>query len=139
MKTNDAIISTVGSWANNPASIVGKVIIVPELANNALLNQNSVRLRAKEGDKQLFVYYCLMSKSFSDYTISGAQGSANQASITLEHIFAFKIIDPDKKSNNYLFSALNIINKNIVKRNTENHYLLLFKNLLLSKLTKIGI
>ena len=30
LKTNDILIQTVGSWANNPNSIVGKVVRVPK-------------------------------------------------------------------------------------------------------------
>lgn len=137
LTTHDIIITTVGSWPNNPASIVGKVIIVPELANNALLNQNAVRLRAKEKKEQLFIYFRLRGKDFSDYVISGAQGSANQASVTLEHIFGFKIVIPDKKSKTDLFLALNTINDNVSKINTENHYLSSFRDLLFSKLATI--
>ena len=44
LRTKDIIIATVGSWPTNPASIVGKVVRVPESANNALLNQNAVRI-----------------------------------------------------------------------------------------------
>jgi len=125
----------VGSWPDNPASIVGKVIIVPELANNGLLNQNAVRLRAKKIIEQLFVYYRLKSKDYSEFVISGAQGSANQASVTLEHIFSFKIVVPDKRCD--LFLALNKINDNILKMDAENFYLLNMSNLLLSKLATL--
>jgi len=135
LKTNDIIITTVGSWPDNPASIVGKVIIVPELANNGLLNQNAVRLRAKKIIEQLFVYYRLKSKDYSEFVISGAQGSANQASVTLEHIFSFKIVVPDKRCD--LFLALNKINDNILKMDAENFYLLNMSNLLLSKLATL--
>lgn len=44
----DIVISTVGSWPSNPASVVGKVISVPDLASGSLLNQNTVRLRTME-------------------------------------------------------------------------------------------
>jgi type I restriction enzyme, S subunit len=135
LRTNDIIITTVGSWPDNPASIVGKVIIVPELANNGLLNQNAVRLRTNDIAKQLFIYYRLNRKDYSEFVISGAQGSANQASVTLEHIFSFKIIIPQKNEN--LFLAFNKINDNILKINTENNYLYKFKNLLLSKIATI--
>ncbi|HMY00629.1 MAG TPA: hypothetical protein PKC44_12720, partial [Agitococcus sp.] len=35
--TNDILIQTVGSWPNNPASVVGKVVRVPKELNNSLL------------------------------------------------------------------------------------------------------
>ncbi len=99
LKTGDLVIATVGSWPNNPASIVGKVIKVPKKANNSLLNQNSVRLRTKSNEimNQGFLFYRLKTKDFSDYLIAGAQGSANQASITLNDIFTFELALPPIK------------------------------------------
>jgi type I restriction enzyme S subunit len=93
LRPNDIIIATVGSWPNNPDSIVGKVIRVPKSITKELLNQNAVRLRVKdaEASSQSFLYYRLKYKDFSDYIVSGAQGSANQASITLKDIFNFNL------------------------------------------------
>lgn len=104
LQTDDIVIATVGSWATNPASIVGKVIRVPHSANGSVLNQNTVRLRAKKTEDQVFLYYVLKDKSFSDYLLSTAQGSANQASITLKSIFDYEI--PDLSEND----KLNIVN-----------------------------
>ena len=137
LKTDDVIITTVGSWAHNPASVVGKVIIVPELVNNGLLNQNAVRLRARNSVNQLLIYYHLKSKKFSDYLISGAQGSANQASITLEHIFGFEIATPSEGFDNNLILAFNQLSKNLGVLQTETHYLSKLQDLLLSKLATI--
>ncbi|MDD2921313.1 MAG: restriction endonuclease subunit S [Anaerolineales bacterium] len=136
LQTNDIIIATVGSWPDNPASIVGKVVITPQLANNALLNQNAVRLRAKKNIAQLFVYYRLKGTGYSDYVVSGAQGSANQASVTLDHLFGFKIIVPDGRDD--LFQGLNKLNENVNAIITENHYLSQLSNLLLSKLATVA-
>ena len=88
LNAGDIIITTVGSWASNPASVVGKTIKVPSEAEGALLNQNAVRLRPKDDliDKQ-FLYYLLKNGSFGKYLLAGAQGSANQASITLNDIY----------------------------------------------------
>ncbi|MBK6545789.1 MAG: restriction endonuclease subunit S [Saprospiraceae bacterium] len=137
LNTNDIIITTVGSWPDNPASIVGKVISVPEIANNGLLNQNAVRLRTLDSNGQIFIYYRLRSNEFTDYVVSGAQGSANQASVTLEHVFKFRTVMPDKRSSDQLFKPLNLINNKVAKLNTENHYLSLLRDLLLSKLATI--
>jgi type I restriction enzyme, S subunit len=92
LKENDIVISTVGSWPNNPDSVVGKVIKVSMLADESLLNQNAVRLRSIDKCSQLFLYNSIAKEEFSEHVISGAQGSANQASVTLEHIFCFKIV-----------------------------------------------
>ncbi len=88
---DDIVIATVGSWPNNPDSIVGRVIKIPIFAEGSLLNQNAVIIRCKDKDSQLFLFYRLKLKDFSEYLISGAQGSANQAAITLNDIFSFEI------------------------------------------------
>ena len=94
---DDIVIATVGSWPTNPSSVVGKTIRVPQEANNTLLNQNAVRIRSLDKDEQLYFYYVLKDKSFSDYIISTAQGSANQASITLKSILDYDLPNIDSK------------------------------------------
>lgn len=90
---NDIVIATVGSWPNNPASVVGRTISVPLWAKNALMNQNAVIIRAKSQSfiDQKFIYYQMKTDSFSAHIISKAQGSANQASITLNSIFSYPV------------------------------------------------
>ena len=88
---NDIVIATVGSWPTNPASVVGKTIKVPIEAEGALLNQNAVRIRPlTDSIDKSFLYYLLKNKSFSNYLVGNAQGSANQASITLEDIYSYE-------------------------------------------------
>ena len=94
---DDIVIATVWSWPTNPSSVVGKTIRVPPEANNTLLNQNAVRIRSLDKDEQLYFYYVLKDKSFSDYIISTAQGSANQASITLKSILDYDLPNIDSK------------------------------------------
>ena len=94
---DDIVIATVGSWPTNPSSVVGKTIRVPPEANNTLLNQNAVRIRSLDKDEHLYFYYVLKDKSFSDYIISTAQGSANQASITLKSILDYDLPNIDSK------------------------------------------
>ncbi len=95
LMTGDIIITTVGSWAANPASVVGKTIKVPFEAEGALLNQNAVRLRPKNDSiDHRFLYYLLKNNSFGKYLIGNAQGSANQASITLDDIYSYEAYIP---------------------------------------------
>lgn len=103
---NDIIIQTVGSWANNINSVVGKVIRVPRKFNKSLLNQNAVRLRVKEGYSQDYLYYLLKSDMFFKYIINHAQGAANQASITLDSIFKFAYPIPDLPIQNKIAGIL---------------------------------
>jgi type I restriction enzyme S subunit len=93
LREDDIVIATVGSWPNNPASIVGKTVRVPKQLEGALMNQNSVILRTKSGDEidQKFLFFALKTKAFSDFLVSNAQGSANQASVTLSDIFSYEV------------------------------------------------
>lgn len=94
LRTRDAVIATVGSWPTNPASVVGKTICVPEKAEAALLNQNAVRFRTTDDLDQRFLFYLLKQPDFQTYIVGTAQGSASQASITLNDIFGFEFQRP---------------------------------------------
>ena len=86
---NDIVIQTVGSWPNNPNSVVGRVVRIPRELQNSLLNQNAVILYPNHRINSGFLFYLLKDNSFKGYIINTAQGAANQASITLESIFRF--------------------------------------------------
>ena len=88
LKIGDVLIQTVGSWPNNAASVVGKVVKVPKNLDGSLLNQNIVKIYPKSNQTldNKFLYYCLKSDRFQDYNVGNAVGAANQASITLESI-----------------------------------------------------
>jgi type I restriction enzyme S subunit len=90
LRRNDVVIATVGSWPNNPNSVVGKTVKVPREVENALLNQNAVILRVNNLSNQTFLFYLLKNDDFKNYIISTAQGSANQASISLNDIYNYK-------------------------------------------------
>ena len=90
LKTNDILIQTVGSWANNPNSIVGKVVRVPKQCDSAYLNQNIVRIIPNNDFNNTYLFYALKANQFSTYCVLRGQGAANQASITLDTIFRFK-------------------------------------------------
>lgn len=87
---DDILIQTVGSWANNPNSIVGKVVRVPAKCDNTYLNQNIVRIIPNNDFNNTYLYYALKANKFSLYCALRGQGAANQASITLDTIFRFK-------------------------------------------------
>lgn len=94
LRHRDAVIATVGSWPTNPTSVVAKAICVPEKAEAALLNQNAVLLRGKADLDQRFLFYLLKQPDFQTYIVGTAQGSASQASITLNDIFGFEFQRP---------------------------------------------
>jgi len=94
LKVNDVVIASVGSWPPNYSSVVGKVIRVPSTAEGGLLNQNAVKLTVSNeySFHQGFLYMYLKNSRFMEYIVNRAQGSANQASITLKSIFNFPIL-----------------------------------------------
>lgn len=95
VKAKNVIIQTVGSWPNNPNSVVGKTVRVPFNLSGALLNQNSVKVIPKNSLDNGFLFYLLRSNFFKEYIINTAQGAANQASITLDSIKRFTFWLPD--------------------------------------------
>lgn len=120
LKEGDVVIATVGSWADNPNSIVGKVIRVPKEADGALLNQNAVRIRSNGTIDNKMLYYRLKDKSFSDYLLNTAQGSANQASITLNDIFAYSVLLPPLEKQKEIAEILSSIDAKIDLLNNQN-------------------
>ena len=113
LRHRDAVIATVGSWPTNPASVVGKTICVPEKAEGALLNQNAVRLRTKADLDQRFLFYLLKQPDFQTYIVGTAQGSASQASITLNDIFAFEFQCPPLADQKAIASILGALDDKI--------------------------
>ncbi|MBA4502990.1 restriction endonuclease subunit S [Marinobacterium marinum] len=115
LKEGDIVIATVGSWPSNPASIVGKTVSVPSGLEGALLNQNSVRLRVTNGqiDDQEYLFYALKSPKFSEYLVCSAQGSANQASITLKDIFGYEVEWPEAYVRSFIVATLGSIRRKI--------------------------
>jgi type I restriction enzyme S subunit len=125
LRANDIVVATVGSWPNNPASVVGRTISVPKWAENALMNQNSVIIRSKSTSlmDQRFIYYQMKSKDFSSHVVSKAQGSANQASINLDAIFSFPILWPKSEVRASVVTILNALDDRITRLRETNQTL----------------
>ena len=131
LKANDIIIQTVGSWASNPQSVVGKVIRVPNIAAKTLLNQNAVKVITKESINQIFLFYSIKNERFKSYIIGCAQGAASQASITLDAIREFKILLPPSSLLDFLADFVspmwklinNLEDKNLNLRCTRDYLL----------------
>ncbi len=98
LRTNDIIISTVGSRPPMYDSMVGKSIIVKDEFDKCLLNQNAVKIRAiNEIIIPEFLYYNFNLTRYHNFIESLIRGNANQASITLEGLFGFEIPIPTQK------------------------------------------
>ena len=106
LQKGDVLIQTVGSWEHNPNSVVGKVVKVPEILNDSLLNQNIVKIIPNDTIDKNFLYYLLKNDVFKGYILNTAQGAANQASITLESIRAFKFTYKNKTTQRKIASIL---------------------------------
>ena len=93
LREGDLIFSTVGSKPPMYDSLVGKAIYVTKKHEGSLLNQNAVRIRAKsktEGIQALLLNH-FRTERYIDFIEVIYRGNANQASITLENLFEFKI------------------------------------------------
>lgn len=125
LNTNDVVIATVGSWPKNPASIVGKTICVPSEMNGALMNQNSVIVRVKNNCPidQKYLFIALKTKPFSEYLVSTAQGSANQASVTLGDIFSYEVEWPEPEIRKLIVSVVDSMNQKIILNRQINQTL----------------
>ena len=119
LNTDDILIQTVGSWANNPNSIVGKVVKVPKDCAGMYLNQNIVRIIPKEGFNNRYLYYALKANKFPYYCVMRGQGAANQASITLDTIFRFKFNAHDEEAQDRIASILSTYDDLIEKNNRK--------------------
>lgn len=128
----DIIITTVGSWPNNKNSVVGKVVRVPQVNEKLLLNQNAIRVTTLEKYLQEYIYYALKDSKFKYYIEGVAQGSANQASITLEDIKEYELKIPSLKVRNKIASILSSLDEKIelnrkINQNLEEIAQTLFK------------
>ncbi len=123
LNSDDIIITTVGSWPTNPASVVGKVVRVQKQMKGSLLNQNAVRVRSNQSVDQKYLFYLLKSKFFKDYIIGTAQGSANQASITQKDIKNFKYDVHELQEQKEIANILSTIDKKIETNNQINQKL----------------
>jgi len=114
----DIVVQTVGSWPNNPASVVGKTIQVSREASGALLNQNAVRLIPDHQLDARFLYFLLRSDAYKKYIINCAQGAANQASITLDSIRNFNFNLPPLPTQQKIAAVLSAYD-DLIENNTR--------------------
>lgn len=95
LERKDVLCQTVGSWLNNPNSLVGKIVRVPDYLDGSYLNQNIVKITPDENLDNNYLFYRLKVDDYKHYCVDNAQGAANQASITLKTIRRFKFSLPD--------------------------------------------
>ena len=118
LREGDVVVQTVGSWPSNPASVVGKCISVPRLADKSLLNQNAVRLDPNDRIVKRFLYYSLRSPMFCSYIVGTAQGAASQAAITLDAIRNYVLSLPPLPTQHKIASILSNYDE-LIENNTR--------------------
>jgi type I restriction enzyme S subunit len=96
LKAGDILMSSVGSKPDVPGSVVGQIARVPLQLENALLNQNIVRIdntnQTVITDK--FLFYVMQTDSFRSYLALNAHGTANQASLNIVDILNYVVCIP---------------------------------------------
>ena len=127
LKTNDIIISSVGSKPPLYDSMVGKVVLVPEHANGSLLNQNAIRFRSKRAN-QIYLYNYLKQNKYTSFIESIMRGNANQRSITLEDLFKFELYVPNINEQNKVAKTLELLDRKIELQSKKIEDLKLFKS-----------
>lgn len=106
---NDVLVATVGSWPPNWNSVVGKVVRVPSIAEGALQNQNTCCLIPNLLIDKRYLFYSLRTRSFQNYAVNVAGGSANQARIPIKKLerFVFKLPPlPEQKAIAHILGTL---------------------------------
>lgn len=122
LKEGDLIFSTVGSKPPMYDSLVGKVVLVVSKHAGSLLNQNAVLIRPKS--KVLNFNYLLLNHfrttRYIDFIETIYRGNANQASITLESLFQYKIQLPtDIKEQTVIANILSEMDQEITLLETR--------------------
>lgn len=120
LNSGDILMTTVGSNPKVLNSAVGQLARLPEELNGALLNQNAVCLRAKEGINTDFLYYFLTIKRYREHLNLIAHGTANQYSISLAELLDFYMLIPPYEEQCAIADSLNAktldIDKTIIDR-----------------------
>lgn len=106
LNAGDVVVQTVGSWASNPNSVVGKCIRIPHAAEGALLNQNAVIIKPRNQLTQTYLFYLLRTEGFKGYIVGTAQGAASQAAITLDSLKSFEFELPSIEHQTKIASIL---------------------------------
>lgn len=116
LKQNDIIVQTVGSRPPLYDSMVGKTIMVNIDFEGSLLNQNSVRIRMKDGSN-IYLFAHLKTKRYLEFIETIVRGNANQVSITLVDLFLFEIPLPPISEQLAIAHILGLIDSNINQNN----------------------
>jgi len=129
LKTDDIVISTVGSQFYIKESAVGQLALVPKKLDGSLLNQNTVLFRKKTEDINTeYLFYLLNAGHFRSHLDVHSHGTANQASLNVEDILNYKTCVPPLHEQKIITDYLSInLSKMDKVFNSENSRLGLLK------------
>jgi len=114
LKSDDIVLSTVGSRPHLLDSMVGKAVKIPAKDNGALLNQNLVKIMPKDKLITNNYLFSMLTKTNFNYFISTlVRGNANQVSITLAELFCYQFLLPTYKEQRKIAKILGIWDKAI--------------------------
>ncbi len=94
LHAGDILMTTVGSHPRVVNSAVGQLARLPIELDGALLNQNAVCLRNRDGINKDYIYYFLLIKRYREHLNLIAHGTANQYSISLSEVLDFYAVLP---------------------------------------------
>jgi len=123
LKTEDIILSTVGSRPHILDSMVGKAVKIPAKDEGALLNQNLVKIIPEDNFITNSYLFSMITKSKFNYFISTlVRGNANQVSITLKELFSYTFLLPPLQEQQKIDKILSTWDKSIstIERLIEN-------------------
>jgi type I restriction enzyme S subunit len=119
LRTGDLIICTVGSHPTQPASVVGRAVVVPKFADGALLNQNAVRVRpAVPYVHAGWLGFLGRSRRFHEYIIGCAGGAASQVRMPIGLLKEMPISVPPLSTQRRIASILSAYD-DLIENNTR--------------------
>lgn len=119
LKAGDLMICTVGSHPNQPASVVGRAVVIPKNVHGALLNQNAVRLRPSVPSLSAgWLGFLGRSKGFHDYIIGCARGAASQVRMPIGLLKEMPIAVPPTTTQQKIASILSAYD-DLIENNTR--------------------
>jgi len=123
LQEEDIILSTVGSRPHLLESMVGKAVKIPKKDSGSFLNQNLVKVIPKKGViTNDYLFSMLKNDTFNYFISTLVRGNANQVSITLAELFAYRFLLPSHPEQTKIAQILSTWDKAIatVEKLIEN-------------------
>jgi type I restriction enzyme, S subunit len=113
LNEDDIIVTSVGSRPPLYSSMVGRAIKVQKDAGGSLVNQNAIRIRAKNDVNQNYIYQTLQTYDYLKHIMRIITGNANQVSISLKDLFKYSFYLPSIEEQKRIAQILSTWDKTI--------------------------